>query len=122
LEDAGKRSGGKHKRRVPIWVWAVAIAVLVSAALAGVWIFRLKPQGKAPVDYDAIAKKYGGTITPPKGPTLDDHPVEQWNPVPEMRQKYPNLKDWSDIRILDNLSDPKKFSQSFRNMPILVTM
>lgn len=38
---------------------------------------------------------------------------QQWNPVPEVRAKYPGLKDWSDDSILKNLSDPAKFRTEF---------
>jgi hypothetical protein len=40
-------------------------------------------------------------------------PDKAWNPVQEVRTKYPGLKDWSDDRILQNLSDPKRFRAAF---------
>ncbi len=40
-------------------------------------------------------------------------PEKQWNPVKEVRANYPGLKDWSDDRILENLSDPQKFRSAF---------
>jgi hypothetical protein len=40
-------------------------------------------------------------------------PDKTWNPVQEVRTKYPGLKDWSDDRILQNLSDPKRFRAAF---------
>jgi len=40
-------------------------------------------------------------------------PGEKWNPVPELRAKYPGLKEWSDERILESLSDPAKFRSAF---------
>ncbi len=55
-EYVGKRSGGKRKRRVSIWVWVIAIVMLLTAALAGVQIFRPKPQTSAHIDDEAIAK------------------------------------------------------------------
>jgi hypothetical protein len=36
-----------------------------------------------------------------------------WNPVPELKQKYPGLKDWTDEKIYNNLSDPTKFRSAF---------
>jgi hypothetical protein len=36
-----------------------------------------------------------------------------WNPVPELKQKYPGLKDWTDEKIYNNLSDPNKFRSAF---------
>jgi len=40
-------------------------------------------------------------------------PDKTWNPIQEVRTKYPGLKDWSDDRILQNLSDPKRFRAAF---------
>jgi len=40
-------------------------------------------------------------------------PEPKWNPVQEVRQKYPGLKDWPDSRILENLSDPTRFRTAF---------
>ncbi len=51
-------------RRVPNWVWAASGIVLLVAAFAGLRIFWPKPQNSAPVDYEAIAKKDGGTYIP----------------------------------------------------------
>ena len=35
--------------------------------------------------------------------------IPPWNPVQDVRAEWPGLKDWSDQRILTNLSDPAKF-------------
>jgi hypothetical protein len=43
----------------------------------------------------------------------DQEQGQKWNPVDEARQSYPALKDWSDARILNNLSDPTKFKSAF---------
>jgi hypothetical protein len=40
-------------------------------------------------------------------------PDEKWNPVSDVRTRYPGLKDWSDDRILNSLSDPQKFRSAF---------
>jgi hypothetical protein len=38
---------------------------------------------------------------------------DRWNPVADVRKKYPGLKDWSDDRILKNMEDPTKFKSAF---------
>lgn len=44
---------------------------------------------------------------------MPDNNQQLWNPVTEAREKYAGLKDWSDDRILKNLSDPVKFKSAF---------
>lgn len=38
---------------------------------------------------------------------------QQWNPISELKEKYPDLSGWSDDRILTTLSDPGKFRSAF---------
>jgi hypothetical protein len=52
-------------RRVPPSVWAVSVAVVLATVLTAVRVSWPRPSSSAPVDYEAIAKKYGGTYTPP---------------------------------------------------------
>jgi hypothetical protein len=51
-------------RRVPRWAWAASAAVLLAATFTAVKIYWPKPKSSAPIDYETIAKKYGGTYTP----------------------------------------------------------
>jgi len=38
---------------------------------------------------------------------------DRWNPIEDVRKRYPGLKDWGDGRILENMSDPAKFRSAF---------
>jgi serine/threonine protein kinase len=40
-------------------------------------------------------------------------PEEWWNPIEDVRRRYPDLKNWSDDRILRNLTDPKWVRSAF---------
>ena len=53
-------------RRAPRWLWgAVSVAVAVVAVFTTVWMFWPKPTSSAPIYYEAEAKKYELTHTPP---------------------------------------------------------
>jgi len=84
-EYAGKRSKGKHSRRVSIWVWAVSIVVLIVATFAGMRVFWPKQP----------ASEGSGVRSVP--PDLIDEPLP--HPSPSSPAAKPLTADWSTAQL-----------------------